>query len=128
MAKSNKTVGLPLHGGEAVSFDADNDAIASGAILEFQSPTLTLISAPAPFSARMTLWLISTCVLVAIVIFGTVPLDRVVVAPGVVLAQNPNVIVQPLETAIVRKIYVREGQLVKKGDLLAELDPTFAKS
>ena len=33
---------------------------------------------------------------------------------------------QPLETAIVRSIDVREGQQVHAGDVLARLDPTFA--
>jgi HlyD family secretion protein len=34
--------------------------------------------------------------------------------------------VQPLDTALVRSIEVREGQEVRSGDLLARLDPTFA--
>jgi hemolysin D len=128
MAKNHKSVGLPLSGGQAVAFDNDSEAISANAILEFQSPTLTLITAPAPFTARITVWLISTFVLLALALFATVPIDRTVASPGVVLAQSPNVIVQPLETAIIKKIYVKEGQEVKKGDVLAELDPTFAKS
>ena len=35
-------------------------------------------------------------------------------------------VVQPLETAIVRAINVREGQTVRAGELLARLDPTFS--
>jgi HlyD family secretion protein len=113
----------------ALSGNSSHDeAVSSTAILEFQSPTLTLISAPAPFSARMTLWLISSFVILSLTLFATVPIDRVVSAPGVLLAETPNPIVQPLETAIVRKIYVKDGDFVKKGDLLAELDPTFAAS
>ena len=37
-------------------------------------------------------------------------------------------VVQPLDTAIVREINVTEGQIVHKGDLLARLDPTFTTS
>src|SRR5439155_26103923 len=54
------------------------------------------------------------------------PVDQVVTARGVVVAQSPTVLVQPLETAIVRSIDVREGQQVKPGQLLARLDPTIA--
>ncbi len=105
-----------------------DDGGAGQAVLEFQSPTLSLIAKPVPFSARMTTWLLTSLVIATFVVFGAVPIDRLVSTPGVILAQSPNVIVQPLETAIVRKIYVHEGQAVKKGELLAELDPTFAAS
>ena len=107
---------------------AGDDHVTNQAVLEFQSPTLSLIAKPAPFSARMTIWLLSSLVVATFVIFGIVPVDRLVSAPAVILAQSPNVIVQPLETAIVRTIYVKEGDHVKKGQLLAELDPTFAQS
>jgi hemolysin D len=56
------------------------------------------------------------------------PIDRIVVSNGKIVAVDPNVVVQPLETSIVRSIEVREGQLVHKGDVLARLDPTFAAS
>lgn len=125
MAKDHKVVGLPLSGGTPVSFQGNDDSVAAGAILEFQSPTMTLISAAPPVTARMTLWLIGTLVVLSTVLLATVPVDRVVATTGIVLAQTPNVIVQPLETAIVRKIFVKEGDRVKKGDILAELDSTF---
>lgn len=112
----------------AVALAGDDEQTAVQAVLEFQSPTLTLVSRPAPFSARITTWLLSSLVVATFVVFGAVPVDRLVSTPGVILAQSPNVIVQPLETAIVRKIFVKEGQVVKKGELLAELDPTFAVS
>jgi HlyD family secretion protein len=44
-----------------------------------------------------------------------------------VVSLSPNLVVQPLETSIVRSINVKEGQLVHAGELLAELDPTFTK-
>ncbi|WP_245511382.1 biotin/lipoyl-binding protein, partial [Mesorhizobium sp. M4B.F.Ca.ET.211.01.1.1] len=47
---------------------------------------------------------------------------------GLVVSQSPNIIVQPLETAIVRSIDVREGQHVRAGQLLARLDATFASA
>ena len=57
---------------------------------------------------------------------GLISVDQVVTARGVVVSQSPTILVQPLETAIVRSIEVSEGQLVHAGDVLAKLDPTFA--
>lgn len=96
------------------------------AILEFQSPTAALIAEPVPYSARLTVWAITTLVLVNIVVLALVKVDRVVVAPGRLQSQVPDLVVQPLETSIVRMVNVTEGQIVHKGDLLARLDPTFA--
>jgi hemolysin D len=52
--------------------------------------------------------------------------DKVVTAQGKVIARAATIVVQPLETAIVRSIEVHEGETVHAGDLLARLDPTFA--
>jgi len=35
-------------------------------------------------------------------------------------------VIQPFETGVVRAIHVRDGQSVKAGDLLIELDPTIS--
>ncbi|HET9018882.1 MAG TPA: biotin/lipoyl-binding protein, partial [Acetobacteraceae bacterium] len=115
-------------GPSAVALAGGDESMAGQAVLEFQSPTLTLVSQPVPFSTRMTTWLITSLVIASIVVFGAIPVDRLVSSPGILMAQSPNVIVQPLETAIVRRILVHESQHVKKGELLAELDPTFAGS
>lgn len=115
-------------GAGAMAVAGGDERVSGQAVLEFQSPTLSLIVRPVPVSARLTTWLLGSLVVATFVVFGIIPVDRVVSTGGVILAQSPNVIVQPLETAIVRKIFVKEGQVVKKGQLLAELDPTFAAS
>ena len=55
-----------------------------------------------------------------------VKIDKVVTAQGKLVSTVPTQMMQPLQTSIVRNIYVRRGQIVHKGQLLAELDPTFA--
>jgi HlyD family secretion protein len=57
---------------------------------------------------------------------GMIHVDRVVTAQGKVVARTPTLVLQPLEAAIVRSIDVHEGQTVRAGQVLAQLDPTFA--
>lgn len=56
------------------------------------------------------------------------PLDAAVIAHGSLSNETSRKSVQHLEGGIVRAIHVREGQEVKKGQLLFELDPTQANA
>lgn len=56
------------------------------------------------------------------------PLEGAAVAPGFVAAAGQNQRIQHLEGGIVQKIHVQEGQSVKAGDILFELDPTAAEA
>jgi HlyD family secretion protein len=96
------------------------------AILEFQWPSTAIVNAPVPRSARGVVWMVGSMVAALVFAMGVIPVDQVVTARGIVVSQAPTILVQPLETAIVRSIEVREGQEVKAGALLARLDPTFA--
>ena len=96
------------------------------AILEFQWPSTAIVNAPIPRSARGTVWVITSLVIVMIATMGLIPVDQVVSVHGVAISKAATILVQPLETAIVRSIEVREGQQVKAGEVLAKLDPTFA--
>src|ERR1700758_4842827 len=86
------------------------------AILEFQWP--------AP--ARGIRWIVARLFVAMLATMGMIPVDQVVTAHGIAVSKAPTILVQPLETAIVRSIEVREGQQVKAGEVLAKLDPTFA--
>jgi hemolysin D len=96
------------------------------AILEFQWPSTAIVNAPIPRSARGTVWVITSLVIVMIATMGLIPVDQVVTVRGTAVSKAPTILVQPLETAIVRSIEVREGQQVRAGEILAKLDPTFA--
>lgn len=102
----------------------DRDDLAP-LLMEFESPSAALIAQPVPAKSRYITWIITSMFAVMIVVMSTMKIDRIVSATGKVVATANNVVVQPLETSIVRSINVREGQLVRKGDLLARLDPTF---
>jgi hemolysin D len=96
------------------------------AILEFQWPSTAIVNAPVPQSARGIVWVIATMVVVMITAMGLIPIDQVVTARGIVVSKSHTILVQPLDTAIVQSIDVRDGEQVKAGQLLARLDPTFA--
>ncbi len=70
-----------------------------------------------------------------IIVFGflfiwsfTAPLDSAAYAPGKVAVEGSTKTIQHLEGGIVKAIHVKEGQLVKKGDLLVVLDDTQLKA
>lgn len=106
---------------------AGRDERDSGrAILEFQSPTISLVAKPVPSMAHYATYVLASMLVVFLVVAGTVPIDRVVTSTGRVTTESSNLLIQPLETSIVRSIDVKVGQRVKQGDLLARLDPTFA--
>jgi HlyD family secretion protein len=104
---------------------SESEAASERALLEFQSPTAALIALPVPFTARLTTWLVTSFVFFGILALCLIKVDRVVTATGQVVSLSPDIVVQPLEVSIVRGVYVKEGQVVHAGDLLAQLDPTF---
>jgi hemolysin D len=102
-----------------------SDARALQAINDFQSETAAIIGAPDPLKARLVLHVLAAMVVVALTLASVIKIERVVTANGRVVSEAPKLLVQPLDTSIVRAIPIREGQVVKKGDILATLDPTF---
>jgi len=112
-------------GGGAVA--TTDDAVAP-LLLEYESPSAELLALPVPFRSRFVIWLIASMFAAILTVAFTYPIDRIVSSSGKVIATEPNVVVQPLETSIVRTIEVKEGQLVHKGDVLARLDPTFTEN
>jgi hemolysin D len=66
------------------------------------------------------------CVALTWAIFGAV--DIVAIASGKIVPSGRTKVIQPFETGVVRAIHVRDGQSVKAGDSLIELDPTMTEA
>src|SRR5947199_605686 len=63
------------------------------------------------------------CVALAWACLGTI--DIVASAPGKIIPTGRTKVIQPFEIGVVRAIHVRDGQQVKAGDPLIELDATM---
>ena len=97
-------------------------------ILEYQPDAVEIEERPVPGEVRWVLYLILGS-LVAFVVGAIIfNVDRVVVAEGKLITTSPTIIVQSLNTAVVRSVDVRVGDIVKKDQLLATLDSTFASA
>ncbi len=95
-------------------------------LLEFNSPSAALVALPPMAIARWMIWVVASMAIAMLVVMGTFPLDRVVTTPGELVPTARTMLVQPLETSIVRSIDVKEGEVVHKGQILARLDPTIS--
>src|SRR3954467_12451626 len=78
---------------------------------------------PSPIGRAIAMALmLLVCAALAWSAWGTI--DIVASATGKVVSSGRSKVVQPFETGVVRAIHVQDGQSVKSGDLLIELDPT----
>ncbi len=97
-------------------------------VIDFLPDADEIERSPLPPLARITVHTLVVALISFILWASFSHVDRVVIAHGRLVTPVPNIVVQPLETSIVQKIHVRVGQVVKKGDILATLDPTFTNA
>lgn len=85
---------------------------------------LELTETPVSPTARWTMRIIIAFFCFALLWACLGKLDIVAVAPGKTVVDSRTKVVQPAESGVVRRILVRDGQVVKRGQLLIELDAT----
>lgn len=93
---------------------------------EFLPAALALRDTPLHPAPRIAMSLIMLFAAIAVLwaVFGKI--DIVASAQGKLIPDDRSKIIQPMETASVLAIHVRDGQRVAAGDLLIELDATQA--
>jgi HlyD family secretion protein len=121
----NRPPAAPGGGGFLSRFRKQPDEMAPE-VLEFFSPSQALIARPAKAIANHVVAIIGMLILSLIVIICVVHIDRFASGNGAIVSMVPETVVQPLNAGVVKTIAVSEGDIVRKGQLLAQLDPTFA--
>ena len=93
--------------------------------LAFLPAALEIVETPpSPIGRAIGLTIIALfCLALTWACFGQI--DIVASAPGKIIPSGRTKVIQPFETGVVRAIHVRDGQSVKAGDVLIELDPTM---
>lgn len=104
-------------------------AVAPGVVhsrrtAEFLPAVLEIQQAPPSPIGRAILWTIMAVFLFAGLWATLGWIDIVATAQGKIIASGYSKVIQPYETGVIAAIHVLDGQVVKKGDVLIELDPT----
>ncbi|MFO1098527.1 MAG: HlyD family type I secretion periplasmic adaptor subunit [Xanthobacteraceae bacterium] len=103
-------------------------AAKPAAARSFQPAALAL-EEDEPSRAHWWVLLTLTVFLLAAAVWASLAhVDRIVIARGELVTVTPALVVQPLERVGVSAVNVRVGDVVRKGQLLASLDPTFAQA
>src|SRR5882724_3947652 len=95
-----------------------------GEELAFLPAALEIVETPPSPTGRLIGATIILLFCMALLWAGWGAIDIVASASGKIVPSGRTKVVQPLETGVVRSIRVRDGQVVKAGDVLVELDPT----
>ena len=98
-------------------------AINSDDSHEFKPVLSEIEDAPVSPLGRFTFWIIVSIMVVTVLWLTIGKVDIVVSARGIVIADGESKIIQPLDTGVISSILVKEGDFVKKGQALMEIDP-----
>ena len=95
---------------------------------DFQ-PDAIMLETHAPPIPLHIIWDIIILLVIGFIVWACYAhVDKVVVAPGKIVTERPNIVMKPFERATVQKVHIRKGQTVKEGELLFTFDQTSNKA
>ncbi len=95
---------------------------------DFQ-PDAIMLETHAPPIPLHIIWYIIILLVIGFIVWACYAhVDKVVVAPGKIVTERPNIVMKPFERATVQKVHIRKGQTVKEGELLFTFDQTSNKA
>lgn len=95
---------------------------------QFLPAALALQETPVSPAPRVTMWLLVAFAVLALLWATLGWIDVVATAHGKIVPNDRVKTIQPMETATVKAIHVTDGQHVKVGEVLIELDATVANA
>jgi membrane fusion protein, hemolysin D len=99
-------------------------AIPQGRAVEFLPAVLEIQDAPPSPIGRAILWTIMLVCTAAVIWSSLGWVDIVAVSSGKIIPSGHSKTIQPFETGVVAAIHVQDGQVVRRGEVLIELDAT----
>lgn len=99
-------------------------AVSSSKAVQFLPAVLEIQDVPPSPIGRAILWTIMLVFTTAVTWSSLGWIDIVAVAPGKIIPSGHSKTIQPFETGVIASIYVQDGQVVKQGEVLIELDST----
>ena len=94
----------------------------------FESETAAVFLRTTPVNEHIILYALAAMFVLAFGLSAVVKLDKVVISTGRIVPAAGPLYVSPFDTGIVRQVHVKAGDIVKKGQILATLDPTFTNA
>jgi HlyD family type I secretion membrane fusion protein len=103
--------------------------IVGDVIGAFESETTAIFQRTAPSNQSTVMYVVVSMIVLAVALTCVVKVDQVVTSVyGIVVVSEGTLYVDPLNPSEVRGVNVKVVQVVKKGQPLAKLDPTFTQA
>ena len=96
--------------------------------MEFLPAAIEIIETPPLPAGRIIAGTIILFFAIALLWACIGSVDIIATAPGKIIPTGRTKVIQPLESGVVHAIHVQDGQKVKEGDVLIEIDTTVSAS
>lgn len=103
-------------------------AIVGDVVGAFESETAAVFLHTAPRTEHASVAALCGFLLVCVILGFIIKLDIVVSGTGAIAPVAGQIYVSPYNTGVIKRVNVKQGDFVKKGEALATLDPTFTQA
>ena len=95
---------------------------------EFRPLLVEIEERPTSPLGRGLLWIILAFMTITVLWLFLAKIDVVVTARGKVIPTGEIKVLQPIETGVISNIFVHEGEFVRKGQVLMDIDPSVTET